>query len=169
VKVWIHFFVGDTEGNYKLVGQYPGNREGVRRPYRDCNCGYDDLSNPNPNPKCKYRKLDELREAKRRKYEDEDGGKEYYKSKSMYDIINALLDKNLPLSDKNHGLYKLFPPELLHTSGSGLIMYMFESLRHQIGTKRQSIPPTVHCTYKQWRFYPEEIFEIKRPQMETIH
>jgi len=51
----------------------------------------------------------------------------------MYDIINALLDKKNPLSDKNHGLYKLFPPELLYTSGSGLIMYMFESLQHQIG------------------------------------
>jgi len=36
------------------------------------------------------------------------------------------------------------------------------------GTKRQSIPPAVHCTYKQWRFCPKEIFEIKRPQMETI-
>ena len=47
--------------------------------------------------------------------------------------INALLDKNLPLSDTIHGLYKLFPPKLLHTSGSGLLMYMFESLRHQIG------------------------------------
>jgi len=119
VKVWIHFFVGDTEGNNKLVGQYPGNREGVKQPYCDCNCGYDDLSNPNP--KCKYRKLDELREAKRRKCEDEDGGKEYYKSKFMYDIINALLDKNLPLSDKIHGLYKLFPPELLHTSGTDYV------------------------------------------------
>ncbi len=77
--------------------------------------------------------MDELREAKRRKCEDEDGGKQYYKSKSMYDIINALLDKNLSLSDIIHGLFKLFPPELLHTSGSGLIMYMFESLQHQIG------------------------------------
>jgi hypothetical protein len=131
VKVWIHFFIGDTEGNNKLVGQYNGNNMGVKRPYRDCNCGYDDLSNPNP--KCKYRKLDELRDARRSKCEDEDGGKEYYKSKSMYDIRNALLDTNLPLSDIIHGLYKLFPPELLHTSGSGLIMYMFESLRHQIG------------------------------------
>jgi len=56
VKVWIHFFVGDTEGNNKLVGQYPGNRESVKLPYRDCNCGYDDLSNPNP--KYKYKKLD---------------------------------------------------------------------------------------------------------------
>ena len=131
VKIWIHFFIGDTEGNNKLVGQYPGNREGVKRPYRDCNCGYDDLSNPNP--KCTYRTLDELRLAKRRKRDDEDGGKEYYQSRSMYDITNALIDKNLPLSDIVHGMYKLFPPELLHTSGSGLIMYIFESLRHQIG------------------------------------
>jgi hypothetical protein len=27
----------------------------------------------------------------------------------------------------------MMPPELLHTSGSGLIMYMFESLRTQLG------------------------------------
>ena len=65
VKVWIHFFIGDTEGNNKLVGQFPGNREGVKRPYRDCECGYHDLSDPNP--QCKYRTLDELRVAKRRK------------------------------------------------------------------------------------------------------
>ncbi len=27
----------------------------------------------------------------------------------------------------------MMPPELLHTSGSGLIMYMFETLRDQLG------------------------------------
>ena len=45
VKVWIHFFIGDTEGNNKWLGQYPGNREGVKRPFCDCNCTYHDLSN----------------------------------------------------------------------------------------------------------------------------
>ena len=30
VKVWIHFFIGDTEGNNKWLGQYPGNKEGVQ-------------------------------------------------------------------------------------------------------------------------------------------
>ena len=30
VKVWIHYFIGDTEGNNKLLGQYPGNKEGVK-------------------------------------------------------------------------------------------------------------------------------------------
>ncbi len=27
VKVWIHFFIGDTEGNNKWLGHYPGNRD----------------------------------------------------------------------------------------------------------------------------------------------
>jgi hypothetical protein len=51
----------------------------------------------------------------------------------MYDIKNALTEKSLPLSDNIHGPYKMMPPELLHTSGSGLIMYMLKSLREQMG------------------------------------
>jgi hypothetical protein len=51
----------------------------------------------------------------------------------MYDIRNAFNGKSLSLSDNIHGPYKMMPPELLHTSGSGLIMYMFESLRGQMG------------------------------------
>jgi hypothetical protein len=30
----------------------------------------------------------------------------------------------------------MMPPEILHTSGSGLIMYMFESLRDQMGGRK---------------------------------
>jgi hypothetical protein len=33
VKVWIHYFIGDTEGNNKWLGQYSGTREGVQQPY----------------------------------------------------------------------------------------------------------------------------------------
>ncbi len=43
------------------------------------------------------------------------------------------MERYLPLSDDIHGPYKMMPPEFLHTSGSGLIMYMFESLRTQLG------------------------------------
>jgi hypothetical protein len=50
-----------------------------------------------------------------------------------YNIRVALLEKHLPLLDNIHGPFKMMPPELLHTSGSGFIMYMFESLRHQLG------------------------------------
>jgi hypothetical protein len=71
--------------------------------------------------------------AKRRKHYNEDAGKEYYRSISKHDINNALLERHLPLSDDIHGPYKIMPPELFHTSGSGLIMYMFELLRTQLG------------------------------------
>jgi hypothetical protein len=39
----------------------------------------------------------------------------------------------MPILDHIHGLFKMMPPELLHTSGSGLIMYIFKSLCQQIG------------------------------------
>jgi hypothetical protein len=77
--------------------------------------------------------MEDINFTKKRKREDEDTGIEYYRSISMYDIRNALTKKSLPLSDNIHGPYKMMPPKLLHTSGSGLIMYMFESLRDQMG------------------------------------
>ncbi len=39
----------------------------------------------------------------------------------------------MPFSDHIYGPFKMMPPELLHTSGRGLIIYMFKSLRQQIG------------------------------------
>jgi hypothetical protein len=89
------------------------------------------LSNPNPN--CDYITKDDIALAKRRKHKDEDGRQEYHRSISRYDINNVLMEKHLPLSDKIHGPYKMMPPELLHSSGNGLIMYMFESLHTQLG------------------------------------
>ena len=53
---------------------------------------------------------------------------------SCYDIKNALTKTYMPLSDNIHGPYCMMPPELLHTSGSGLIKYMFESLQWQTGS-----------------------------------
>ncbi len=130
VKVWIHYFIGDTKGNNKWLGQYPGNREGVRYPYHDCECQFHDLSNPNP--KCIYPTMVDINFAKK-KQDNEDAGIEYYRSMSIYDIRNALTEKSHPLSDNIHTPYNMMPPELLHTSGSRLSMYMFESLRDQMG------------------------------------
>jgi hypothetical protein len=110
-----------------MVGLISGNKEGVRCPYHDCKCQFHNMSNPNPN--CIYLTMANINYAKKRKREDEDAGIEYYRSVSMYDIRNALTEKTLPLSDNIPGPYKMIPPELIHTSGSGLIMYMFESLR----------------------------------------
>ena len=55
---------------------------------------------------------------------------------SRYDIKNALTCKDLPLSDNERGPWGMTPPELMHTSGQGLIKYIFESLSIQIGSGR---------------------------------
>ena len=91
VQVWIHFFIGDTKGNNKWLGQYPGNRDGVKCLYRDCKCPFNVLCNPNPN--CTYITLEDVNVAKRRKEEDNGQGTEYFWIISTYDIENALLEK----------------------------------------------------------------------------
>ncbi len=80
-----------------------------------------------------YITLDDIQQATLRKQNDDDGGKQYFKSVSRYYIKNAFLEQFMPLSDNVHGPFRMMPPELLHTSGSELIMYMFESLRLQLG------------------------------------
>ncbi len=124
VKVWIHYFIGDTEGNNKWLSQYPDNRGGVQQPYWDCTCKFDSLKETNPT--CVYTMLGEVRKGRRRKQNNKDGGIQYFRSVSRYDINNTFLKKHLLLSDHVHGPFKMMPPKLLHTSGSGLIMYMFE-------------------------------------------
>jgi hypothetical protein len=69
--------------------------------------------------------MDDINLAKKRKRDNEDARIEYYRLMSLYDIKNPLTEKSLPLSDNIHGPYEIMPPELLHTSGSGLIIYMF--------------------------------------------
>ncbi len=44
IKVWIHFIIGDTEGNNKWLGHYPGNNSRIIRPYRDCQCSFADMA-----------------------------------------------------------------------------------------------------------------------------
>ena len=65
LKVWIHYFIGDTEGHNKWLGQYPGNREGVKRPYRDCKCTYNSLSDTNLT--CDYITYKDIGESKKGK------------------------------------------------------------------------------------------------------
>ncbi len=126
MKIWIHYFIGDTEGNNKWLGQYWENRDGVKCPYRDCKCPFEDLKNTNPT--CVYITLDDIQQDKIRKQNDNDGGKQYFKSVSRYDVKNVFLQRFMPLSDNVHGLFRMMLQELLHTSGSGLIVYLFESL-----------------------------------------
>jgi len=90
----------------------------------------------NPNLTCVYATLSVMRDAKRLKRIDENQGLLRLKEMSHYDIKNALTKKYMPLSDNIHGPYCMMPPKLLHTSGSALIKYMFESLQWQIGCRK---------------------------------
>jgi len=142
--VWIHYLIGDIEGNNKWIGHLSG---GKKRPYRDCKCSKDDMDLDNP--RCKYITRDETRRARKRakKATTKTAREKVFNDISKRDVRLALMD--LPLSDAIHGVYRMMPPELLHTSGSGLIMYIFEVLRELFGDgvkglKRRHILDRLH-------------------------
>ncbi len=97
INIWIHYFIGDTEGNNKWLRHYQGSKSGVHCPYRDCSCGFHDMSNPNPN--CVYATMNEMREAKREMRYSEAVGHLRYKQLSRHPIKNVLTKKYMPLSD----------------------------------------------------------------------
>jgi hypothetical protein len=59
-------------------------------------------------------------------------------------IHNAHTDLDLPLSDRIHGPYRMIPPELLHTSGSRLTMYMFSTLANIMNAYDQTSLDILH-------------------------
>lgn len=137
IKLWIHFIIGDTEGNNKLLGHYQSSNSRVQKPYRDCHCSFDDLNLTNP--QCTYISLADMDKGKQLLRKDKERGVEYFKSISKHPINNALLQHSLPLSDVVHGPFGMTPPEALHTFDSGLTMYIFESLQNQLGAGKSRV------------------------------
>ena len=87
-----------------------------------------------------------MRKAKRRKLNAKSVKEKnlVFKSMSKHDIRNDLTEPDLPLSDLFYGPYRMMPPELLHTSGSGLIMYMFRSLKEFMDLASRTILDSLH-------------------------
>ncbi len=134
IRIWIHYFIGDTEGNNKWLGHYQGNKSQVHRPYRDCTCSFHELSNPNPS--CVYTNMNEMKGVKLVMQDSEAVGLLRYKQLSRYPITNSLTGKYMPLSDMHHGPSCMMPPELLHALQGGLIKYMFQFMQWYIGASK---------------------------------
>ena len=97
-------------------------------------------------PKCRYISLEDMQAAKRRKLNAKTKTDEQnvFKRLSKHDIKNALTHPDLPLSDRVHGVYGMTPPELLHSSGSGLIMYQFQVLSEAMDDENKAIFDDLH-------------------------
>lgn len=126
-KVWIHYIIGDCSGNNRWAGHYNNSGE-LKRPYRDCHCCYQNMNNANPF--CRYITLEEYAKYyERMENADSKTAKTAVcKSISQHHINNAFLDEDVPLSDLVHGIFRMLPPELLHTTSEGITEYMIASL-----------------------------------------
>ena len=52
---------------------------------------------------------------------------------SKHPIINAFMEAGVPLSDWVHGIYRMLPPEKLHTTDEGITEHMISALSKMIG------------------------------------
>ncbi len=144
LKMWIHFFIGDTEGHNKWIGHYNASTN-VQRPYQDCHCTFDELESTNP--RCIWMTANEYCRAVWLAAFDKKAGMQMFQSMSRHCLTNALFQPNLPLWDTKHGANQMQPPEMLHTSDSGLITYMFESLQGLLLGGKQKMSST-HSMYE---------------------
>ncbi len=103
-KVWIHFCIGDSQGNNQLLGHYNGSGN-LNCPYQDCHCSFMDMDNPNP--RCVYNTQQDYYMQKHmiQNCTNKASKKDFCKLFSKHNIVNALMDNALPLSDQKHGIF----------------------------------------------------------------
>ena len=83
--VWIHFFIGDTQGNNTWLGHYNGSGK-LKVPYWDCLCRFIMMSAPKH--ECTYVTLDDMRVAKCKR-EEAPNEKEKKKYSKEYQNIQS--------------------------------------------------------------------------------
>ena len=126
-KVWIHYVIGDTSGNNRWLGHFNSGAN-IQRPYRDCACDIDNMDNANPT--CTYLTRQDYHShmSLRSCIEGTREKLDFDSTVSKNPIRNAFMNENVPLSDLTCGIYRMTPPERLHTTCEGCTKYMFESL-----------------------------------------
>jgi hypothetical protein len=156
-KVWIHYCVGDPQGNNQWLGHYNGSGN-LNHPYRDCKCRMWDIDKPNPN--CQYITHKDYFSQKSLigHCTTESSKRDVCKENSKHNIDNTFMDEDLPLSDQIHGIFQMTPPERLHTTSEGLTKHMIDSLQNTIGdlgvgkklmTKIENLHHTLHFDLKR--------------------
>ena len=55
---------------------------------------------------------------------------------SKHDIDNAFMRPGVALSDQDYGIYRMLPPELLHTTQEGITKYMIATFSDIIASNK---------------------------------
>ena len=136
-KVWIHYTIGDIVGNNRWAGHYVG----ASCSYCDCFCSPANMANPNPTRT--YVSHIAVEEARLRKAMVKCGSenRNSFGIMSKHDINNVFMRPGVALSDVDHGIYRMLPPELMHTTQEAITKYILATFSDIFGkesTKRRS-------------------------------
>ena len=133
-RPWIHFIIGDTEGNNKLCAAYTSNNGTTARPNRMCKCDRYLYFEP---PECKFVEISEFTDMKKEcnellKTRGNIGRvQRMMKSISRHNIL-TVWERGVPMADRKHGINLMTPPEVLHVAGTGIAKKLIEILHLEL-------------------------------------
>ena len=135
-RPWIHFVIGDIEGNNRLAAHYSDNSGKTARPNRMCKCPTYRTVEP---PECTFVEFQEFIEAKKKFKElfvhgTKERAKELMKRISRHPV-DTVWEHGVPLSDRKHGINRITPPEVLHVVGTGIAPKLVSSIHGDIKSK----------------------------------
>ena len=144
-RPWIHFIIGDIEGNNRLVGAFQDNSGRTCRPNRMCKCpGF--ISDTY---ECEWVEMSEFIAAKeqykilassRRK-----GEADKLMKKISRHNIRTVWERGVPLSDRIYGINILCPPEMLHTFGVGICKYLLAIIHSKLSKEDSRNMDRIHA------------------------
>jgi hypothetical protein len=127
LKMPVMYFIGDTEGQDKLVGRY-SSRINVSRLCRYCNTPY--MKTDDPYCKFHYTKQKQISTL------IEKGHKERLHNMAMYMFINAT--HKLEFCDPTRGIHGAVPFEVVHTIQLGWFIYVINAFFSEKNTLKEA-------------------------------
>jgi hypothetical protein len=122
--IWFHIIIGDIQGNNNLAAAYQNS--GLR-PYRLCKCTHDDLDAESLS--CEYVTIAEFQQYKLQSSDlSRTAARDVMKQISRHGI-DTVWEKGVPLADMIHGINLITPPEMLHTVGVGIAVYIIAVIK----------------------------------------
>ena len=132
LKVWNIVFVGDTSENNRWLGHFNGSGK-MTCSYRDSVCPFHDMDSVMPH--CQYITIADYywnKSIHSSLSTNAGAKKDVDKSWSKHDIDNDFMQPHC-LYQTRSMVYRMTPPERLHTTQEGLTKYIMDSLRVTIG------------------------------------
>jgi hypothetical protein len=133
------FVINDGKQGDQLCCRTNGHHRSQRRHHRSCDCGFDDLDNPDV--QCTFLTTDAINEACRNAPDD------VLHQLTVYRVDNAF--NRIQMGQNPHGIFMCAVVDVMHTVQHGIIMYCLESFKKGLGAETLHMMDVMAITFDE--------------------